>query len=166
MNSQQALEPLAREIARKHQLPEDLVCAIIEQESAWNPGASRHEPAFQTRYGPTYRKMFPYCRYLNDPGFYSSWGLMQVMAAVAWECDFHRDEPSMLCTPEIGIEAGCRLLVQKLVRQGWKDLDNPPSEDTIRRGLLSWNGGGRPAYVDEVLARVPKYSISEVINGL
>ena len=33
-----------------HALWPDLVCAIIEQESAWNPWALRYEPSFYAKY--------------------------------------------------------------------------------------------------------------------
>ncbi len=41
---------LARAAAEAHQLDAALVCAICEQESAWNPWAIRYEPAFFTHY--------------------------------------------------------------------------------------------------------------------
>jgi hypothetical protein len=41
---------LARSIAAAHGLEPALVCAVIEQESAWNPWAVRYEPAFLSRY--------------------------------------------------------------------------------------------------------------------
>lgn len=149
---------IARTIAARHNLPGELVCAVIEQESDWQVGALRHEPAFQTHYGPTYRKMFPECHYAESASFYSSWGLMQTMFAVLWECDIFRDAPDHLYEPEVGIEAGCRLLVGKLQRAGWKpDSGVPPTPEQTHRGLLLWNGGGRPAYADEVIARIPKY---------
>ncbi len=41
---------LARATAAEHQLDAALVCAICEQESAWNPWAIRYEPAFFAHY--------------------------------------------------------------------------------------------------------------------
>src|SRR6267142_5325096 len=41
---------LARRIAAAHGLEPALVCAVIEQESAWNPWAVRYEPGFLSRY--------------------------------------------------------------------------------------------------------------------
>jgi soluble lytic murein transglycosylase-like protein len=41
---------LARTIAAAHTLDPALVCAVIEQESAWNPWAVRYEPGFLSRY--------------------------------------------------------------------------------------------------------------------
>jgi soluble lytic murein transglycosylase-like protein len=41
---------LARDAAMQHSLDLALVCAIVEQESAWDPHAIRYEPAFRQRY--------------------------------------------------------------------------------------------------------------------
>ena len=45
-----ALVAIAIEAARKHGLDPSLVCAVIEQESAWIPWAMRYEPAFFAKY--------------------------------------------------------------------------------------------------------------------
>jgi soluble lytic murein transglycosylase-like protein len=149
------MEELARAAAEKYLLPPELVCAVIEQESAWRPTATRYEPAFAARYGQRYRQMFPECPYLDDAHFYSSLGLMQVMGAVAWEHQF-RDDPQLMLDPTVNVEVGCRVLQSKLRACGWTP-GNGLGEDVVVRGLLRWNGGGRKAYAREVLARVPKY---------
>ena len=41
---------LARSIAAAHALDPALVCAVIEQESAWHQWAVRYEPSFLSRY--------------------------------------------------------------------------------------------------------------------
>ena len=41
---------LARRIASEHGLDPALVCAVVEQESSWNPWAVRYEPGFLSRY--------------------------------------------------------------------------------------------------------------------
>ncbi len=41
---------LAKETAARHDLPPELVCAVVEQESGWEPHAIRYEPAFYDRY--------------------------------------------------------------------------------------------------------------------
>src|ERR1700735_1296507 len=78
-----ALIALARTAAAQHSLDPALVCAIVEQESAWDPHAIRYEPAFRTRYvaplglAPT-----------EEVARSMSWGLMQVMGQVAREHGF------------------------------------------------------------------------------
>src|SRR5579864_7225582 len=85
--SRAELIALARATAEAHQLDAALVCAICEQESAWNPWAIRYEPAFFAHY------IAPQL----DAGKLSiteaqaraiSWGLMQVMGQVAREHNF------------------------------------------------------------------------------
>jgi soluble lytic murein transglycosylase-like protein len=123
-----------------------LVCAVIEQESGWNPWAIRYEPAFFTRYvAPLYTNNKVSASEAYSRGF--SWGLMQVMGQVARENGFDAPFLSALCDPEQGISVGCRVLARKLAANG----------GDVTRGLLAWNGGGYPAYAAEVLARAPKF---------
>ncbi|MBJ3762873.1 lytic transglycosylase domain-containing protein [Maribius pontilimi] len=37
--------PLAKQVARKHGVPEDLFLRLVQQESGWNPGAVSHKGA-------------------------------------------------------------------------------------------------------------------------
>jgi Transglycosylase SLT domain len=86
-----------------------LVCAIIEQESAWNPHAIRYEPGFRTRYvaplglPPT-----------EEIARSISWGLMQVMGQVAREHGFTGKFLSALCDPVVGLDIGCAALASKI----------------------------------------------------
>ena len=48
--AQAELIALARRAAETHALWPQIVCAIVEQESAWNPWALRYEPAFYEKY--------------------------------------------------------------------------------------------------------------------
>ncbi len=140
------LVTLARRICQQHNLDPALVCAVIEQESGWNPWAIRYEPAFFTRYvAPLYTNNKVSASEAYARGF--SWGLMQVMGQVARENGFDAPFLSALCDPEQGIAVGCRVLVRKLAAAG----------GDVTRGLLAWNGGGHPSYAAEVLARVPKF---------
>lgn len=137
----QELVNLAKEIATEAGLDPALVCAICEQESAWNPWAIRYEPAFQRRYIEPLK--------LNPTHTVErsiSWGLMQVMGQSAIESGYKGQIPQML-SPEVGIRAGCALLKKKLEK----------AEGDVHKALLLWNGGGRLAYADEVLARIDKY---------
>jgi len=44
------LVALSRSTATKHSLDPTLVCAVVEQESSWEPHAIRYEPSFRARY--------------------------------------------------------------------------------------------------------------------
>lgn len=140
------LVSLARKAAATHSLDPALVCAVIEQESAWNPWAMRYEPAFFSKYVAnlyTNNKISASEAYAR--GF--SWGLMQVMGQVARELGFDGTFLSALCDPEQNLAIGCKLLRKKL---------DAMSGD-VTRGLLAWNGGANPAYATQVLARRAHY---------
>ncbi len=86
-----------------------LVCAIVEQESAWNTYAIRYEPGFRTRY------VAPLGLPATEEIARSiSWGLMQVMGQVAREHGFTGKFLSALCDPLVGLDIGCAALASKL----------------------------------------------------
>jgi len=133
---------LVRSIAAAHGLDPALVCAVVEQESAWDSNAMRYEPAFRARYvapldlPPT-----------EEIARSISWGLMQVMGQVAREHGFQRPFLSALCDSSAGLTFGCIVLAAKLAAAG----------GNVPLGLALWNGGGNPDYAAQVLARVPRY---------
>src|SRR5277367_4082004 len=102
---------LARTIAYEHGLDPALVCAVVEQESAWDAHAIRYEPGFRARYvaplglPPT-----------EEIARSISWGLMQVMGQVAREHGFAGKFLSPLCDPAAGLEVGCAVLAAKSAR--------------------------------------------------
>jgi len=137
---------LARKAAAAQALDPGLVCAVVEQESAWNPWAIRYEPLFFSKYVAslyTNNKISASEAYAR--GF--SWGLMQVMGQVAREAGFDALFLSALCDPEQGLAIGCKVLRKKL---------DAAAGDTAR-ALLAWNGGGNPNYAAQVLARRSHY---------
>src|SRR5271169_1568750 len=138
---------LARQIASEHALEPALVCAVIEQESAWNPWAVRYEPGFLSRYiAPLYT-----AGKLSATEAYTramSWGLMQVMGQVAREFGFNESSLSELCDPAAGIEFGSRILAVRMAR----------AKGDAPAALLAWNGGANANYPAEVLARKRNYS--------
>ncbi|HZS70686.1 MAG TPA: lytic transglycosylase domain-containing protein [Candidatus Acidoferrum sp.] len=137
---------LARKAAAAQKLDAPLVCAIIEQESAWDPWAMRYEPAFFAKYvAPLYTNNKISASEAYARGF--SWGLMQVMGQVAREMGFDAPFLSALCDPEHGLAVGCKLLRKKLDAMA----------GDLTRGLLAWNGGGNPQYPAQVLARRANY---------
>jgi soluble lytic murein transglycosylase-like protein len=157
---------LARSTAEAHQLDAALVCAICEQESAWNPWAIRYEPAFFAHYvAPQLSAGQISSTEAQARAF--SWGLMQVMGQVAREHNFgpalnpqsslpprmHSPNGTVgaslaqLCDPACGLEIGCTVFAAKL----------SAARGDATRALQLWNGGGNPNYAAEVLARVGKY---------
>jgi soluble lytic murein transglycosylase-like protein len=137
---------LARKFAAAESLDPALVCAVVEQESAWNPWAMRFEPRFFSKYVAalyTTNKVSASEAYAR--GF--SWGLMQVMGQVAREAGFDALYLSALCDPDHGLATGCKVLRKK--------FDSAAGD--AQRALLAWNGGANPAYAAQVLARKPHY---------
>ena len=141
-----ALVSLARRAAAAESLDPALVCAVVEQESNWNPWAMRYEPLFFARYVAqlyTNNKVSASEAYAR--GY--SWGLMQVMGQVARENGFAEPFLSALCDPAEGLAVGCRVLRRKL----------EAAKGDAAGGLLAWNGGGNPAYAVQVLGRQAHY---------
>jgi soluble lytic murein transglycosylase-like protein len=138
---------LAQRAAEAHALWPELVCAIVEQESAWNPWALRYEPAFYERYiAPQIaRGAIPDVTESRARAF--SWGLMQVMGQVAREHGFVEASLASLCAPAVGLEVGCRVFAAKL----------GVAEGNVSRALLLWNGAGSREYPSAVLARTAHY---------
>jgi soluble lytic murein transglycosylase-like protein len=137
---------LARKAAAAQSLEPALVCAIVEQESAWNPWAMRYETAFFTKYvAPLYTNNKITATEAYARGF--SWGLMQVMGQVARESGFDAQFVSALCDPEQALAVGCKVLRKKF---------DAVSGDTTR-ALLAWNGGANALYPVQVLARRAHY---------
>jgi soluble lytic murein transglycosylase-like protein len=145
---------LARTFASKHALDSALsassvictgtalVCAVVEQESAWDVHAIRYEPAFRARYvaplglPPT-----------EEVARSISWGLMQVMGQVAREHGFNGKFLSALCDPATCLDIGCTVLASKLSAAG----------NDVARALELWNGGANADYASQVLARIANY---------
>ena len=140
--TQPELIALVKQTADRHQLYPELVCAVVDEESSWNPWALRYEPAFRSRYvaplglPPT-----------EEVSRATSWGLMQVMGQVAREVGFTGKFLSELCDPATGVEIGCVVLAHKIAA----------AEGNVAKALLLWNGGANPNYPDEVLTRAAKY---------
>jgi soluble lytic murein transglycosylase-like protein len=140
------LVALARRAAAVQSLDPALVCAVVEQESGWNPWALRYEPLFFAKYvAPLYTNNKVSASEAYARGF--SWGLMQVMGQVARETGYDPVFLSSLCDPDQGLAIGCKVLRRKL---------DAMAGDTLR-GLLAWNGGANSAYPAQVLARKPHY---------
>ena len=143
---------LARATAEAHQLDAALVCAICEQESAWNPWAICYEPAFYSHYISPQLSAGQISNTEAQARAFS-WGLMQVMGQVAREHNFGTAPASasaslaQLCDPACGLEIGCTVFAAKL----------SAAHGDATRALQLWNGGGNPNYATEVLARVEKY---------
>ena len=110
--------------ADTHALPPAYVYGVVMTESDGDPAAFNHEPDFERRY-VTGRKIetFGLAREDEAVARATSYGLMQVMGQVAREHGFRRKYLTELCTPEVGLDYGCRHLASKareyFDRFGW-----------------------------------------------
>lgn len=112
-------------------IPPKIVSAIIEVESERNPWATRHEPHYrflwnvsqgEPWHGQDTPHQFPHFKPASAHTEYmaqkTSWGMMQVMGAVARELGFTRPFLSELCDPDVGVYYGCKLLAKLYKRYG------------------------------------------------
>lgn len=155
--TQDEMIALAKQAAARHGLAPEIVCAVCEQESSWNPWAIRYEPAFRQRYvaplglPPT-----------EEIARSTSWGLMQVMGETAREAGFSEKFLSALADPATGLEFGCIVLAGKFRRVALPVTEGAASgalapDELVRSGLELWNGGANPDYAAQTLARADKY---------
>lgn len=134
---------LAKKWAAKYGLDPFIVCAVIEQESGWNPWAMRFEPAFLSRYISSMNLEATEAQARS-----TSFGLMQTMGQVARERGFQGKFLTQLCDPDLGVDIGCRKLQECFAAH------NGDPETS----LLAYNGGGNAFYGQQVLARVAHYA--------
>jgi len=138
-------------------LEDDLVLAIIWQESFGNPWAFRPEPNYKWLWDvkanvPIQLQGSPLLDFPHFAGsglqeLYcqrASWGLMQVMGAAARERGFKGSYLTELLDPYTNLEYGMRHLWGYAFQKG-----NWGVHDALQR----WNGGGIANYADEVLAK-------------
>jgi len=142
--------------AYRGKLDVELVLAVIWQESSGNEWSYRYEPNYQyfldpKTQKPLYRNQFNVStnraealRILGTTEFYAqsaSWGLMQVMGAVAREYGA-TGWLTRLCDPGYGIMMGCKYLNVLYDRNAGDK----------RMALFRYNGGAD--YPDEVFAKM------------
>jgi len=145
--------------AQAHDLPRDLIAAMVQVESAGDPWAVRAEPGYRwlwnvERGAPTQAREpdgFPAPDRVSPSTEYwgqkHSWGLMQIMGAVAREHGYQSPYFTTLCEPDVGLRYGCKLLIALYDRHhahyGWE-------------GVVSAYNSGRPdsrrgaAYAEKV----------------
>jgi hypothetical protein len=126
------LVPFQKEIkavAREHGLPASLLAAFIQEESAWNPWATREEPGYLRNpiviraaklWSKRHNGMPTALTELNDRS--RSIGLMQPMGEVAREQGYDSTYLASLYLPRNSIEQGATLLKRQLRRYGGDTL--------------------------------------------
>src|SRR5260370_41577500 len=94
---------LAQRAAEVHGLWPELACAIVEQESAWNPWALRYEPAFYDKYVEPQIARGEIAAVTESRTRAFSWGLMLGSGQAAREHGFPAALPP-LSAPAGGLE--------------------------------------------------------------
>lgn len=166
-----ATQQLVTAEASRHGLRPAWVLGIVTVESggeadAWNP-EPRYRYLWDLRAGKPFRALTPEENVSETPpkdfaaprgidpdaewwGQQASWGLMQVMGAVARELGYTGRHMPGLCRPEIGVRYGCRHLAALLRRHGSKlelavaaynagspRLEEPRVRDYVNKVLLA-----------------------------
>lgn len=166
---------LVQSKAAAHSLPPLLIIAIIEQESSANLWAWNPEPHYRylwdVKRNAPFRTLTAEERTSERPpadfpcfagdrdqewwGQQASWGLMQVMGAVAREHGFRANYLPELCDPELNIEYGCRHLLALKGRffqaHGWA-------------GVIAAYNAGSPVIVNTPAG--PKFQNQHYVDGV
>ena len=141
------LTTLIKSAASRRSLPWELVYAICQVESSLNPSAIRHEPHYRWLVGDN-ETMSPTER--QDQ--MTSWGLMQVMGAVARELG-HTGPLSDLLDPPTGLFYGCLHLRRFRAKYDiWPDVIAAYNAGSPRRVAGPIGPYVNQSYVDKVLA--------------
>lgn len=163
-----------------------VVCAVIEQESKYDQYAHNPEPRYQYMWDVLRKKpfrallpaektsMFPpqdfHSLGRSDPdqewwNQKASWGLMQVMGAVAREQGFEGTYLTALVDPVINLEHGCMHLKNLMTWARSMATRDTPTPQILLSAFAAYNGGKsgnapntvpkrNQKYANEVLARV------------
>lgn len=156
MNRQQ-LNALVSQVSADHQIPIALLAALIKVESDWDVWAWNPEPHYRWLWNVKTDQPFrpiiadeikserppaDFPCFAGDPdqewwGQQASWGLVQIMGAVARECGFSGLYLPQLLDPRVNLEFGCGFLnvlrKRHFAKHGWNGV------------LSAWNTGS-PAY--------------------
>ncbi len=164
--------------ASRHELPSELIAAFVAVESGGNAYAWNPEPKYRYLWDVKRNRPFRVLTHaeIEDEvppsdfpcivgdrdqewwGQAASWGLMQVMGAVARECGYRQPYLPQLCDPADGIEFGCRHLAALKARffaaQGWDGVIAAYNAGSPRRDAQG-------AFINQVYVD----RIREALNG-
>ena len=117
------MQEIIEKFAKKYDIPKELLEAIIEVESNEDTWAIRYEDHYRWLFRPNYYASQNIISLDTEKEAQkTSWGLMQIMGAVARERGFKGRYLSELCKPELGIKYGSKHLKLYYDKyENWKD---------------------------------------------
>jgi len=160
-----------RQSARDAHLDPALVVALVAQESSGDPWAYNPEPRYRyfwnVRTQSPFRRLtaeeierevppvdFPTIAGDRDQEWWAqqaSWGLLQIMGAVARETGFTGRYLTELCDPVLNLTLGCRLLHQLML---WAHGETWQAVAAYNGGRGGWQRAGPQRYTAEVRQRM------------
>ena len=145
------MQEVIEKYAEMYDIPQKLLEAIIETESANNKWAIRYEDHYRWLFRPNYYASQNIISLDTEKEAQkTSWGLMQIMGAVARERGFEGRYLSELTKPELGIKFGCKHLKWNYNRyDDWSDAISAFNQGSNRK-----DGQGEyqnQSYVNKVL---------------
>lgn len=144
-------DSIIRKSADRYQLSFCLLKALCIKESALDTWATRYESHWRWFLSPIkYAKLMRITTKTERIHQATSFGLCQVMGAVARECGFDKPLP-MLCIPKHGLDIGAMKLTQLLHKH-----------NDLRKALAAYNAGNPNSKVGQ------KYAdhVLEIMNDL
>ncbi len=164
MNDQE-LVPIIKQYAAKYYLDAYLVLAIIGAESCSNPFAVRYEPNWKYFFRPDYfaGAQIPSITLQTERVFQAtSWGLMQVMGAVAREHGF-KGMLTELVKPDLNLNYGClhllRMQGKYREREEWVSAYNAGQALKLANGQFV-----NQHYVSKVMSLWNNYKKTKVLD--
>lgn len=154
-------------LAATHHLDPDLVEAMVLQESSGDPWAWNPEPRYRYLWNVEtnrpFRVLTPAEVGAETPpddfpalagdrdqewwGQQASWGLLQIMGAVARERGFRGSYLPQLCEPTLNLDLGCRHLAHLL---RWAGGEVPRAVAAYNAGRGGWRSAQAQRYVRHV----------------
>lgn len=147
------MKDLLAQYADKYELDPLLVQALITIESNGDQWAIRHEPHYKWLYKPqVFSAKLGITAITEKICQQTSWGLMQIMGAVAREHGFNLPMP-ILCLPEHNLDIGCKFLKSRIDLWG------------IKGGLCAYNAGTPDSSIGEKYAAKVLAKYRELSDG-
>lgn len=143
---------LVEPLATNYDVPASLVGGIINAESSWDSERIKHEPGY--RWLVKQKPVYPCDQATEQMQQMTSWGLGQIMGAVARERGYVQAYCTGLLIPAINVEYVCRHLAWILKRM--PRLEDAASAYNDGDMLEETDSPANKAYVAKVMAEAAR----------